>query len=73
VPGLAAGASIVLAAGSGDALAVTANQLIVQQLRVQGSLFGSTPDLSDLVELAITHGIRPQIQRYRLDDVNAVH
>jgi D-arabinose 1-dehydrogenase-like Zn-dependent alcohol dehydrogenase len=73
VPGLASGAGIVLAAGSGDALPVTADQLIVQQLRVHGSFFGSTRDLRDLVELAVTHDIRPQIQRYRLDDVNTVH
>jgi D-arabinose 1-dehydrogenase-like Zn-dependent alcohol dehydrogenase len=73
MPGLAAGASIVLAAGSGRALPITPDQLIVQQLRVVGSFFGTQGDLRDLLQLAVRHGIRPQIQRFRLDDVNTVH
>lgn len=73
LPALATQARIVLAAGSGRALPIAPDQLIGQQLRVMGTFFGSKVDLRDLLQLAVAHGIRPQIERYRLDDVNTVH
>jgi D-arabinose 1-dehydrogenase-like Zn-dependent alcohol dehydrogenase len=73
LPALVTQASIVLAAGSGRALPVSPDQLIGQQLRVMGTFFGSKTDLRDLLQLAVIHGIRPQIERFCLEDVNAVH
>ena len=73
VPGIAKQGSIVLAAGFGDALPVTPAQLGELQLRVVGTFFGSSQDVHDLLELAIAHDIRAQIERYRLEDVHNVH
>jgi len=39
-------------------------------LQVFGTFFGSPGDLEELLSLAVTHGIRPQIEGYRVEDVN---
>jgi D-arabinose 1-dehydrogenase-like Zn-dependent alcohol dehydrogenase len=73
LPGIAKQGAIVLAAADGDVLPVPPGMLIGLQLRVIGSFFGSRDDLRDVLELAVRHEIRPQIETYRLGEVNAVH
>jgi D-arabinose 1-dehydrogenase-like Zn-dependent alcohol dehydrogenase len=43
------------------------------QLRVVGSFFGSRQDLREVLKLAAEHGIKPLIERFPLDAVNAAH
>ena len=73
LPGVAKQGAIVLVAADGDVLPVPPGMFIGLQLRVIGSFFGSRDDLRDVLELAARHQIRPQIETYRLDEVNAVH
>jgi alcohol dehydrogenase, propanol-preferring len=72
VPALAVGATVVLAAGSEQPLPIDAVHFLTHQLTVQGTFFGSPTDLQDLLALAAERGIRPQIERYSLDDINEV-
>jgi propanol-preferring alcohol dehydrogenase len=73
LPALATGASIVLAAGSGASLGVSPGDLLSRQLRVAGSFFGSRQELRDLVDLAVSNHISPEVERYAPGEVNAVH
>ncbi|HJM76378.1 MAG TPA: alcohol dehydrogenase catalytic domain-containing protein [Dehalococcoidia bacterium] len=73
LPGIARQGAIVLAAADGDVLPVPPGMFIGLQLRVIGSFFGSRDDLRDVLELAVRHEIRPQIETHQLDEVNAVH
>ncbi|SHW89480.1 hypothetical protein [Mycobacteroides abscessus] len=59
-----------LAAAANVPLPIDALQFLTHQLQVFGTFFGSSSDLEELLALAITHGIRPQIERYRIEDVN---
>jgi D-arabinose 1-dehydrogenase-like Zn-dependent alcohol dehydrogenase len=40
---------------------------------VIGSFFGSAQDMRNLLALAHKHAIRPQVERYELETVNAAH
>lgn len=73
LPGVAKQASIVLAAADGEELPIPLGMFVGLQLRVIGSFFGSTSDLRDVLELAVLHNIRPQIETYPLGAVNEVH
>ena len=73
LPGIARQGAIVLAAADGDVLPVPPGMFIGLQLRVIGSFFGSRDDLRDVLELAVRHEIRPQIETHQLDEVNTVH
>lgn len=73
VPALARRATIALVAGDGTELGITPADFGRYQLRVLWSFFGSRRDLRDLLALAAEHDIRPQTERYPLDEVNAVH
>jgi D-arabinose 1-dehydrogenase-like Zn-dependent alcohol dehydrogenase len=67
---VAIGAKIVLAAAADAPLPIDALQFLTHQLQVFGTFFGSPGDLEELLALAVTHGIRPQIEGYRVEDVN---
>jgi D-arabinose 1-dehydrogenase-like Zn-dependent alcohol dehydrogenase len=73
LPGMAKQASVVLAAADGDVLPIPPGMFIGLQLRVIGSFFGSRDELRDVLDLAVRHDIRPQVETYGLDEVNAVH
>jgi D-arabinose 1-dehydrogenase-like Zn-dependent alcohol dehydrogenase len=73
LPALAIGARVVLAAGSGTSLGVSPGDLLGRQLSVTGTFFGSRQDVRDLVALAVSHEIRPEVERYPPGQVNAVH
>lgn len=73
IPVMATQGRVVLAAGSGDVLPVTPAQLMERQIRILGTFFGSTQDTRDLLELAVHHEIRPQVERYNIKSVNEVH
>jgi D-arabinose 1-dehydrogenase-like Zn-dependent alcohol dehydrogenase len=70
---LTTGATIVLAAGTGEGLPVTPDQFIEQQLRVSGTFYGSKSDLSELLDLAVRNRITPQTESYSLDEINSIH
>jgi D-arabinose 1-dehydrogenase-like Zn-dependent alcohol dehydrogenase len=72
-PVLATGARIVLAAGSGASLGLSPGDLISRQLSVAGTFFGSRRDARDLLDLAVRHEIRPDVERYPPGQVNAVY
>jgi propanol-preferring alcohol dehydrogenase len=71
VPAMAKQGAVVLVAGAGGPLPITPEILGSLQLRVIGSFFGSAQDMRDLLALADRHAIRPQIERYPLERVNA--
>jgi propanol-preferring alcohol dehydrogenase len=73
LPGMARQGTIVLTAADGDTLPVPPGMFTALQLRVVGSFFGSRQDLREVLALAAEHEIRPIIERFPLDDVNAAH
>jgi alcohol dehydrogenase (NADP+) len=73
VPAMAMQGTIVFAAGAGDTLPVTPGLLVGLQLRLIGTFFGSATDLRELLDLAVAHNIRPQVERFALADVNTAH
>ena len=73
LPGIAKQAAIVLAAGAGSALPITPGDFSRLQLRVVGTFFGSRQDMRELLVLAQEFDIRPQIERFSLDEVNSAH
>lgn len=73
LPGVAKQGTIVLAAADGEVLPIPPGMFMALQLRVIGSFFGSRDDLRDVLDLAVRHQIRPQVETYPLDEVNAVH
>jgi propanol-preferring alcohol dehydrogenase len=73
VPAMAMQGTIVFAAGAGDTLPVTPGLLVGLQLRLIGTFFGSATDLRELLDLAVAHQIRPQIERFALAEVNTAH
>jgi alcohol dehydrogenase, propanol-preferring len=73
VPAMAKQGAVVLVAGAGGPLPITPEILGSLQLRVIGSFFGSAQDMRDLLALAHKHAIRPHVERYQLEDVNAAH
>lgn len=65
--------TLVLTGVTTEPLPVNPFILFYQQQRVVGSTIGARGDMVELLRLAVATGIRPLIETYPLDEVNAAH
>jgi alcohol dehydrogenase, propanol-preferring len=71
--GLLPQGTLVLASLTGGRLPVDPRTFILPQQRLLGTYLGSRRDLQELWQLAALHHLRPIVETYPLDQVNAVH
>ena len=72
VKGLALHGALVFVGAAGEPIPVVPLQLMLKRGRILGSVVGNRRQMRDLLDLAVRHGIRPMIERYRLDEVQQV-
>jgi D-arabinose 1-dehydrogenase-like Zn-dependent alcohol dehydrogenase len=42
---------------------------IMSQVHISGSAIGSPAEIEEMLQFAASHGVKPWIQRYKMDDV----
>jgi propanol-preferring alcohol dehydrogenase len=67
--GLANRGTLALVGAAFDPLPVIPAQLLGTRGRILGSAVGNRKQMREVLDLAVRHNIRPQIERYRLEDV----
>lgn len=71
--GLLPQGTLVLASLTAGRLPIDPRTFVLAQQRVMGSFLGSRVQFQELLNLAVLHRIRPLLERYPLEQVNAVH
>jgi propanol-preferring alcohol dehydrogenase len=64
---------VLVTTSVGDLLPIPTPVMMGLQMRIVASFFGSRADLSELLDLAVEHNIRPITEVFPLDEVNNVH
>ena len=64
---------VLVTTSVGDLLPIPTPLMMGLQMRIVASFFGSRADLSELLDLAVEHEIRPITEVFALDAVNNVH
>jgi alcohol dehydrogenase len=67
-PGLALNGTFVVLGAPSENIAISPMDLIMGRRRLMGSPAGSRKDLRDILEFAVTHGLRPKVTRMPLED-----
>ena len=73
VSGLGRNGSLIILAAPSDPFTVTAPSLIMGRRRIQGWPSGQASDSTDAVRFAVLQNIRPMIETFPLQEVNAAY
>jgi D-arabinose 1-dehydrogenase-like Zn-dependent alcohol dehydrogenase len=70
--GLRAGGRLVTTAVSGEPIQADPVQMLFKQTSIIGSAHNNRADLIDVLQLAATGRVKPQLEIYKLDEINRV-